>query len=59
MNIIRDIEAHKLAYLEYRGSGFDKDGNLLWAKEDAVSYVEGLDAAIRIIKGETIEIEWM
>jgi hypothetical protein len=24
-----------------------------------MSYVEGLDAAIRIIKGETIEIEWM
>ena len=57
MNIIRDIEAHKLAYLEYRGSGFDKDGNLLWAKEDAVSYVEGLDAAIRIIKGEIVEIK--
>jgi len=57
MNIIRDIEAHKLAYLEYRGSSFDKDGNLLWAKDDAMSYAEGLDAAIRIIKGETIEIQ--
>ena len=57
MNIIRDIEAHKLDYLEYRGSCFDKDGNLICAKEDAISYVEGLDAAIRIIKGETIEIE--
>jgi hypothetical protein len=57
MNIIRDIEAHKLAYLEYRGSSFDKDGNLLWAKEDAVSYIEGLDAAIRIIKGEIVEIK--
>ena len=57
MNIIRDIEAHKLAYLEYRGSSFDKDGNLLWAKEVAVSYVEGLDAAIRIIKGEIVEIK--
>jgi hypothetical protein len=56
MNIITDIEAHKLAYLEYRGSSFDKEGNLLWAKDDAMSYVEGLDAAIRIIKGETIEI---
>jgi hypothetical protein len=57
MNIIRDIEAHKIAYLEYRGSSFDKDGNLLWAKDDAMSYAEGLDAAIRIIKGETIEIQ--
>ena len=57
MNIIKDIEAHKLAYLEYRGSGFDKEGNLLWAKDDAMSYVEGLGAAIRIIKGETVEIQ--
>ena len=57
MNIIRDIEAHKLAYLHYRVSSFDKEGNLLWAKDDAEAYVAGLDAAIRIIKGETIEIE--
>lgn len=56
MNIIRNIEAHKLAYLEFRGSSFDKEGNLLWAKDDALSYVEGLDAAIRIIKGETVEL---
>ena len=57
MHIIRNIEAHKIAYLQYRGSSFDKDGNLLWAKDDAMSYAEGLDAAIRIIKGETIEIQ--
>jgi len=56
MNIIRNIEAHKLAYLEFRGSSFDKEGNLLWAKDDALSYVEGLDAAIRIIKGEIVEL---
>jgi hypothetical protein len=57
MNIIKDIEAHKIAYLKYRGSSFDKEGNLLWAKDDAMSYAEGLEAAIRIIKGETIEIQ--
>ena len=56
VNIIKDIEAHKIAYLKYRGSSFDKDGNLFWAKDDALSYVEGLEAAIRIIKGETIEL---
>ena len=56
MNLIKEIEAHKLAYLKYRGGAFDKEGNLLWAKDDAEAYVEGLDAAIRIIKGETIEI---
>jgi hypothetical protein len=57
MSIIDQIEAHKVAYLKYRGSSFDKDGNLYWAKDDAMAYAEGLDAAIRIIKGETIEIE--
>jgi hypothetical protein len=56
VNIIEDIEAHKIAYLKYRGSSFDKDGNLFWAKDDALSYVEGLEAAIRIIQGETIEL---
>jgi hypothetical protein len=56
MNIIRDIEAHKFLYLKYRGSLFDTNGNLLWAKDDAMAYVEGLDAAIRIIKGDTVEI---
>jgi hypothetical protein len=57
INIIKDIEAHKVAYLKYRGSSFDKEGNLLWAKDDAMAYAEGLDAAILIIKGETIEIK--
>ena len=28
MNIITEIEAHKLAYLKYRGSSFDKDGKV-------------------------------
>ena len=59
VNIIEDIEAHKIAYLKYRGSSFDKDGNLFWAKDDALSYVEGLEAAIRIIQGETIELSQM
>lgn len=57
MSDIDRIQAHKVAYLEYRGSSFDKEGNLLWAKDDAMSYAEGLEAAIRIIKGETIEIQ--
>jgi hypothetical protein len=44
--IIEMINDHKLAYLEYRGSGFDDDGNLLWAKDDALTYVEALDKII-------------
>jgi hypothetical protein len=44
--IIEMINDHKLAYLEYRGSGFDDDGQLLWAKEDALTYIEALDKII-------------
>ena len=43
--------AHKQEYLESRGSSFDKDtGELLWAKDDALSYVEGIDKTINIIE---------
>jgi hypothetical protein len=57
MSEIDRIQAHKVAYLKYRGSSFDKDGNLLWAKDDAMAYAQGLEDAIRIIKGEDIEIQ--
>ena len=57
MSDIDRIQAHKIAYLKYRGSSFDKEGNLLWAKDDAMAYAEGLDAAILIIKGEDIELQ--
>jgi hypothetical protein len=43
-------EAHKQEYLEYRGSSFDKDGALLWAKDDAEAYANGIDAIINMIK---------
>jgi hypothetical protein len=57
MSDIDRIQAHKIAYLQYRGGSTDAEGNILWAKDDALAYAEGLEAAIRIIKGETIEIE--
>lgn len=41
--LLQLINDHKKEYLEYRGSSFDKEGNLLWAKDDALSYTEGLD----------------
>jgi hypothetical protein len=44
--IVAMIKDHRLAYLEYRGSGFDDDGNLLWAKDDALTYIEALDKII-------------
>ena len=44
--IIKILQDHRLDYLKYRGSSFDSDGNLLWAKDDAMAYTEGLDYAI-------------
>ena len=57
MSDIDRIQAHKIAYIKYRGGSLDSEGNILWAKDDAMAYAEGLEAAIRIIKGETIEIQ--
>ncbi len=49
--IIDIILSHKKEYLEYRGSSFDKDtGELLWAKDDALAYSEGLDKVIELIQ---------
>lgn len=48
--LIQLISEHKEEYLQYRGSSFDKEGNLLWAKDDALSYIEGMDKVIEMIK---------
>lgn len=47
--IVAILDKLRTDYLQYRGSSFDKDGNLLWAKDDAASYAEGLNIAIKII----------
>lgn len=47
--LIQLISDHKKEYLEYRGSSFDKEGNLLFAKDDAMAYSEGLDQIILLI----------
>lgn len=44
------LSLKKTEYLIYRGSSFDRDGNLLWAKDDAEAYAEGVDMAIELIK---------
>jgi hypothetical protein len=41
--LLQLINDHKKEYLEYRGSSFDQEGNLIWAKDDALAYSEGLD----------------
>ena len=43
-------------YLKYRGSSFDKDNNLIWAKDDEMAYAEGLNAAIKIISEDNKEL---
>jgi len=46
----------KKDYMKYRGASFDKDGNLLWAKDDVESWVAGLTTAIKIIEEDNKEL---
>jgi hypothetical protein len=49
--LIELFEKQKHDYLVYRGSSFHKDtGELMWAKDDAMAYAEGIDAVIELIK---------
>ncbi len=48
--LLQLINEHKKEYLEYRGSSFDEEGNLLWAKDDALAYAEGLDKISLLIE---------
>lgn len=48
--LIALFEQTKHDYLVYRGSSFNEDGTLFWAKDDAMAYAEGIDAVIEIIK---------
>jgi hypothetical protein len=48
--LIELFEKHKHEYLVYRGGSFNEDGTLYWAKDDAMSYAEGIDEVIKLIK---------
>jgi hypothetical protein len=48
--LIELFEKHKHDYLVYRGSSFDEDGNLFWAKDDAMACAEGIDEVVKLIK---------
>jgi hypothetical protein len=48
--LVTIIKQTQKEYLEYRGSSFDGAGNLLWAKDDAMTYCEGLDKVIELIE---------
>jgi hypothetical protein len=48
--LIEILLIKKVEYLIYRGSSFDNDGNLMWAKDDAQAYADGIDMAINLIQ---------
>ena len=48
--LIELFEKTKHDYLVYRGSSFDVDGKLFWAKDDAMAFAEGIDTVINLIK---------
>lgn len=48
--IYKQLQDRKREYLEYRGASLDKHGNLLWAKEELVTWEEGFDEAMAIVK---------
>lgn len=54
--IVAILDKLRIDYLHYRGSSFDEDGNVLWAKDDAASYAEGLNTAIKIIQADNKEL---
>jgi hypothetical protein len=42
---------HDIEYLKYRGSSFDSaTGELIWAKDDAEAYHQGIQYAINLIQ---------
>lgn len=48
--LIKLFEKTKHDYLVYRGSSFNKDGTLYYAKDDATAYAEGIEKVIELIK---------
>lgn len=49
--LIKIFQEKKKDYLLYRGSSFDQNtGELLWAKDDAAAFAEGMDEAIALIQ---------
>lgn len=48
--LIKLFEKTKHDYLVYRGSSFNKDGTVYYAKDDATAYAEGIEKVIELIK---------
>jgi hypothetical protein len=49
--LIQALVDYDIWYLKYRGSSFDSiTGELLWAKDDAEAFHEGIQYAIKLIE---------
>jgi hypothetical protein len=48
--LIELFEQTKRDYIVYRGGSLSEDGNISWAKDDALSFAEGVDSVIELIK---------
>jgi hypothetical protein len=51
--IIQHLIDYKKQYIQDRGGSFNEDGSLYWAKDDAMSYVEGIEYVIELIEERT------
>jgi hypothetical protein len=48
--IYKRMQDRRIEYLTYRGGSFDKQGNLLWAKEELEIWNEAFSEAMAIVK---------
>jgi hypothetical protein len=48
--LIELFEQTKRDYIIYRGGSISEDGNIAWAKDDALAFAEGVDSVINLIK---------
>jgi hypothetical protein len=48
--LIELFEQTKRDYIVYRGGSLSEDGSIAWAKDDALSFAEGIDSVIELIK---------
>jgi len=47
--IAEALKTHLREYQEYRGSSFNDDGTLFWAKDDVMGYTEAINAVLSFI----------
>ena len=48
--LYKELQDRKREYIEYRGGSVDSQGNLLYAKEEVQTWVDGFDEAMAVVK---------